>query len=410
MLQVQTTAAKGESSAYFTIRLPRFGSLEILNSKMVGKVQSLLGRCVSPLIEYGLNLVVDRPENQFNFVLSDPFASSVKMESLTRRLREHFQNVVRHFEAAEVVPLLWFDDTTNPRHPRFKLRLPPRTAIYSTNPLFWEVLLMPKYDDKEGVQIKTRTETAKFQVFGYWNFSSEDTITINGKRGHYPGVKFTDILDGLQNPEDPPAAVQVTVEFFNPIEKTLVSNGEHVVERLKMSQMIDLLLRQTSTYCNFNLDNLVSVSIVGQNTIRISNTILSNTTRIVLRVTLNEPVTRALGWPKNFPLRFPLNVATQYDFNFTEPSSDIFAGLYPVTVLLEGYGEAKHYIEGRGYSSVLGVLRENQPPMWEPVIFETDYYNMRISFVDFASKLISFVNKSELNMIMHFETMEPANC
>jgi hypothetical protein len=263
------------------------------------------------------------------------------------------------------------------------------------------------------VEIEGRGTVANFTVYGYFN-RTDSILRVNGT-AHYSGAGFAELWEGLQ-PDTvaaaagvvaitppPPPVIQLQVELQKRVKRTMAGNAEQEVDPVKTIQMWNLLMGQAATYCNFNLSSTtISMTLRGGNGLTISSRAISPTTTMVAKITLSDDLSRALQWPVSYPLTFPLNEDIKYELTLTLPVKDSLAGCYPVTTLLHGYGEARNWIHGRGYCSVLAVLRENTTPLTEPIIFETDCYNLRLEFVDSSSNTITFKDDAELNLIMHF--------
>jgi hypothetical protein len=397
---LKTKVKKGESRAHFTLRMPRIGGQDKLNVSMAATVQSLTALVDHATILYGLELVVRRPSNAYAWVMEKPFDDGVLTSSVARRLKEQAGKAKTRLNLTPSLPTLLWDDKTNPQKPCFVAKIPKGTALYSTWPYFWEIMGFEKgVEMVPDVTILSRPSTTVLVAYGFWNNTDVDVVS----RGEtiYDNISFSDLMLQLDDVE-PPAVVQLQLETLSETRATVVSPREVETDPATASKVLMSLLQDASLLCNLITNNLFLVTIAEDGgAIELTNTeqtyssatfeINFNAETAVLfkRTTIRMDANESLEWE--------LKTSTSKE---GEPR-DAFEGKYPVMLLLEGCGQASHYVEGRGYCATLGTLHEKpQSVNAQTVYFETDMIGIQLECADSKYDTISFPENTTFTMIL----------
>jgi hypothetical protein len=395
----------GAKECGFEIRLPRFGSYEALYTPMNGEVVDFAYRPKSSLALYGLAVSVTRERNSFPFTLMDPFGAAKSPKTVDARFKSHFKDTKDHFASSAAAPSIHFDVTTDAENPRFRLHLPPRSSLYSTYPGFWYLLGFEEPFKKQDVKIAGRGATG-FEVYGFFNDNGDVALNKQGSI-FFPQVKFEDLLAGLPaNQAAAPAEVLIQAEIQKKSVKKIVVATPSETDRLTVQKALTELMSSTLAACNVDASARFKIYQVGADSLKIVTVPNARATDTAVEVFFNSDLSTVLQWPKGQSLSFRLAEPLEQAFTVAPQQLDGFKGKYPVTVLMNGFGEARHWIAGRGYCSVLAVLRENMPPLTMPVLFETDQYNLRLEFIDYATDTITFpLGEGEMDMKMQFTSL-----
>ena len=384
---------KGESIARFTVRLPRVGGLDRLNSSMEATVLSVTAVEEPSPVVYGLELSVKRPNHVFSFGLQNPFGVGVQLVALARRLRDHFANARKQFSTSVNVPLGYLD-VSDPNGSRFILSVPPKTAIFSTWNGFWEMLGFSGHEKREDVAMVTRGASATFVAYGFWNTGAE-TLDLTGDV-MYANVAFADLLEGMLL--EAPATVQVQLQVEAEVSSTVVAPSAYPPDLSNASRVLGLLLQEACEECNLATNTF---TVVDEGTVlSVTNAAVANS-RTTYEINLDKNTNPVFDGDEQ--LSFEARAATEYEMKVTKTEiADAFSEKYPVTMLLQGCGQASHWIDGRGYCAVLGTCHEKPKTVTSRVVlFETDMIGMQLECIDGNFETIAFKENCTITILLN---------
>jgi hypothetical protein len=102
---------------------------------------------------------------------------------------------------------------------------------------------------------------------------------------------------------------------------------------------------------------------------------------------------------------FPLALSRTVTFEMMGGKQDPLKGKGPVTVVAHGYGDAKSWIEGRGYVTVVGVYDDRKQTFYSVDLglpFQTDQTVLTLEFLDSTSDPIKFTHDVHAHLILNF--------
>jgi len=108
---------------------------------------------------------------------------------------------------------------------------------------------------------------------------------------------------------------------------------------------------------------------------------------------------------KHQQMRFESAEAIEYELKTdkatTDEQKDSFESKYPVLLLLEGCGQASHFIHNRGYCALLGTLNGKSSAVnAQTVHFDTDMMTVQLECIDKNYDTIVFKTDCTINMIV----------
>jgi hypothetical protein len=390
---LKTLVGRGESIATFVLRLPRMGGLERLNSSMQGQVQSLVALNATSTLLYGAAMRITRPNNLYAFQLLKPFDTAVTIATLATRLKQHWTNATNFFVLAASVPVIWFDKS-DADDPHWRVRLPANSAIYSTNMHFWPVLGMEDAERREDIDITTRGNVAAFVCYGYWN-TTRVTREVRGE-AHHKDVTFANMLEAIEIP--PPAVVQLQVELTQQVAADLWAPDEAKMDPYTAAETVQTLAIALGNILNFDVARVLTVQ-ADNVSFRLTTAAVANST-IMMELTFADVTAAALQ--TQAPLVFQLGALAQHVVTprLTE-LVDALLPHYPVLLVTRGVGDASHWIDGKGFVSILGAIHSaSRPTDSQRVLFETDMCTIRLEFVDKHFETVVFRQDTNITLIL----------
>jgi hypothetical protein len=397
---LKSNVRAGDVRAHLTLRLPRTGGLDKLNSSMEATVRSINVVTRTPSIVYGLRVTVQRNDNMHPFVLRDPFQDDKAPRDLSRRFRDRVALTRTAFPLALRVPIVKYDDQTDLDNPRYTITLPPNSAIYSTYEHFWSLLGIEGASVKATQQIKGRV--GAFNVYGFWNIDPR-TIHVIGVP-MYKEFVFADLLPAFNIVQQPPNEVQMQIELQDRISSTARSVNPLLVDVVTAAREIGKLIINACVRCNFEVARVLTVTSVDKNVVLTMAGIAGSTTTVEIAF----DIITARRMQQAVPFVLEVGRAEQRVLEMlVTPSTDIFRDKYPVSVLLHGVGEASSWFDSRGYVSLLCILYDSPSRIDEVnVIFETDFLGVQLEFIDRHYNTIEFPEDATLSLMFRLSPVQ----
>jgi hypothetical protein len=420
--QTSAVVSAGSSSATFKIRLPRWTGEDSLNTACLGVPRYLV---VSPSrprqIRYALTYFFRLAEPTYPFVLKTRGAGiSRTMEDVSNRLTVHMENVARAFPLQASVPSLYYD-TKDDNDPHWEVRLPPRSAIYSSDELFFSGLgFLEGYplevdEPQESVaMIGGRNRRKKVaRVWGFYNHSYDEVFPFRGVKAG-PGVTMDSLA--LAVADDFPADMQVQAELFevtNVTDRrvvTLEDDGNRSAASLGTAvTALETMLETVKFELNLRYQ-LIDVATDGQEEIVLSNKPLVGTGCTIILI-MDDEMSEAFQLPRQRSFIFYIDAPRSYSFRVPSAAPDPFKGCYPVTVVSQGFGPVVSWVEGLGYVNLFGVLREGgdrKAVESEGSEFDVNQTFLTLQFLDSARQPVVFAAEHQLDLMMKFTRKQTA--
>lgn len=399
----------GDTSATFTITLPKPAGLATVNQKVMGKPKTLTFTPVGDrTVIYDFTYWVEYKRNRFDFVLHTHDALKNKpASSLDSKFRDHFRNVGKTWPLNQTLPHLYYDDD-EVGHERFVLQLPPRTALYSSSEYFFIGL---GFGTHKFLRQNVRNMTVNRirsdrQVWGFFNNSNE-AMDYQGEEMS-PGTAMN-VNVGIGQPL--PANMTVVVELLNSNRHVarinLPAATEHAATPGRAERLISFLLERVVASLEWGA-NPFEVVAEPNNVLTISNNAIPNS-EIRFFMRFSDEFAEMFGLDAGHALSFDFDLPKKYELRL-QPQQDPLAGKKPVMLKTNSFGPINSFVDGSGYQAVLGVIldysdRHGYIIYSTGMVFDTDKTYLTIEFLDKNRQPIKFKQMFDINMMMTFKSL-----
>ena len=392
-LQTWTEVRAGSGLATFDIRLPFFGTMDTLNSPLIGRPFLLDAVYPSTKVLYGLGLKVTRKTYTYGFRLEKAFHSDKTMLTLNDRFKDHFTNGNKAFMGSVPTPFIsYVNSPKNKAH--FKLELPGKTSVYSSWPDFFDALGLAEYQVFERAMTGRGSGADVTKVFGYIN----DTLSNKTIEGDIvlESQTWKDMLGDVE----PPEYVQVQIEIPETITASAYAAGP--VGRNKLTDILGTLLTLLSKKCNL-ITNYIRVSNPDKNIVRFANSVLPQS-GITIDLYLSPETAASFNVDSTGSYSFNLNITKAHDFMLAPEGTSPLTGKYPITILLIGFGQATSWVKGIGYCTHFGVMRQDgKKSISEGLAFTVDNFSLTVQLLDNFHQPIVFDHTVNMYFSIKFE-------
>lgn len=314
------------------------------------------------------------------------FGPTMTPRKVYERLDEYNKKVEAFYPYLHNRPRIDFEQE-NGVQGHFVVSLPPFTSVYTATQGFWDTLGFEEdsYKQFPGVRMKHSAGTVVL-AYGFTNRTA-DTLEIVSRETASDTATLNVVFAAVSDPTQG-ARTYLELRVFQdvlplalakkrPVNKTLVMDG---LATVLDSGLRILGLDPTAVYIEASQKNLVFKS---KEYHRLG--------------TVNDPalVDAKVSVVVNFPselqdylkmdvekLVFPLSDSRSYEVEPREEGSfDPLEEFYPVSLALQ-QGEAKNFVEGRGFTSLLGVMRSREDIVGEGAVFYGDCEQLTVRFLD----------------------------
>jgi len=412
---VQTSAQikQGDSAATFPMELPRWGGFASLSStKCWGRLTYLHFSEPSPRrVPYRALVTRTLPANLMAFAPKYDNPQTNRAILMSNRLAVHFERLRTEFAFLASHPRLWLD-LDDPGDQHWVLRLPPRTAFYTTNHLFWEMVnldLHPQLTDTtRNMSAGRNRPPTEMRVFGFFNGSFTETRLFEGSLT--PENTPAEALLNLMGPAvRVPAQISMQVEFL-PIEDVEVQLADGAMlpttrddAFVQLEQLADAAYRAVGLRLNpwqFALGpngEVVFRHVAGLGWANAQPTLI---------LQLGDELLNVFGLPARSVMTFPLEVNRDYALALKQPEREPLRKKYPATLVASGFGEAKSWILDQGHVAVLGVLWGGvREALAYGQVFQGNKFSLTLQFYDAARNKIVFENDVQVHLAMKFKSL-----
>ena len=393
----------GDRLATFPITLPRIDGPSSLSQRFRGMPKLLAFTTLGARdIEYSLQCSLRHDNPTFPFVVITSNKESNKASSLSRKMDEHFANVKKAFPLVEDLPLIYYD-STDPDDSMFRIVVPPRTAVYSSNELFFAGI---GFGDSPGFMyggerpMGGRSKTVA--VNNTWGFANETDDTQYWK-GESMSAGLT--MNAMVGDVKFPAHMQVQVELL-PIPFRLVEMEDH--RRLPAAQADAVAALSTlmiGVKNKLNLKNDLFDVIPGEDDQVIITNRQYESAGVTVVLKFNEEMSKEFNLSVEREMSFHLASARSIDFKAKIDKGSPFESKYPVVMATCGFGDAVSWVEPLGYRSVFAIIHkrgDQEIILSQGGNFQTNNAYMTVEFVGKDKKVVTFDSHMEISLNIFF--------
>ena len=404
------TVRQGDTEASFCIRLPRFQGQASSNQKMLGRLVDISYRSTGVRqIPFFINASTQYYRHQYPFFIKTAARRANTMESVARKLDDHFKKLAKEYPLHQAVPSIALNVDDDEDH-HFVLSLPPRTALYSSSEMFFRGIGMgdvPEIDsDTRMMERGGRRVPVSMVVYGAFNHSYRP-MQVRGERV----VQGTTMDDLIPQTAVLPDNIFLQAEFMGADAYVMrTPPGEEVLQEATRDNVIRMLriqferLRQT-----LNLKtNLIEILPGAGESVYVGNRAFPDA-NMTISVEFNIQMSEVFGWEPGQQMVFPLELARTYEFQVRGERSDPFEKKYPLTLRLAAFGNSNSYFQGHGYTAVMAYLREKGGKDIDMttvgLLFDSDATHISLQFLDRARHVVAFEDGYEISLLMKFQSL-----
>ena len=337
---------------------------------------------------YGISmgLVFEGGEETYESHFQAPFAANMTAAMVGERLDAYNAKARGHYPYLTRLPHISYERENNVLG-HFILRLPPFTSVYTSTRGFFDTLGFEEgsYREFPGVRMK-HAPNVTVLAYGFTNRKAETLEIVSRDQANDSAVlKIT--YDAVAGP-NPTARPHLELRMFQDVLPLGLSKKRPMSKTLVMDSL--------ATVLNDGLNILsvdtaaVFVEASGKNLIIKSKEYrrpgatkdaAAEEVKVTVVVTLSTELKDFLQVDSD-KLEFPLGDARNYEVEpLDEESFDIFGEFYPISLVLQ-QGIAKNFIEDRGFTSLLAVMRGRDDFVGEGSIFYGDCDQLTVRFLD----------------------------
>jgi hypothetical protein len=326
---------------------------------------------------------------------STPVTVGERMDAWGVRARASYPYMAR-------VPSVRYD-TLSEQMGRFVVTLCPFTSLYTDVKGFWQTLGYEPEQIRTFEGAKMKGANAEAPIWGFTNRSADAEEVFGREMMHTEDMA---LLYGLFADGAPVAQPKLELRFFQdslpialakrkPLNRTAVSDG--------LASLLDDGLKILSVDEGAVFFELTDKSLFFRSKEYPSRTLGAGT------VTVHLQFGRELkNWLKmeEESLSFPMDDPRTYQMDpRDEAASDPLLPFYPVTMLLQ-QGPAVNYVEGQGFCSVLGILRDPDDVIGGAgIVVYGDSDELTVSFLDKTLKPINLKETLTCYLTLEFHAL-----
>jgi hypothetical protein len=416
-----TFIRRGDSTADFRVTLPQWSGLDSINTKCRGKVQSLSFTApphkAPDSLRYGMYVETEMDVNRWPFHLKTDKAADNTAPRINEKLDRHFRRAAEHFPMRRNLPLLYYvGDDVEHNDPHFEVYLPPRSRLFTSSEEFFAGLgfsgkpadpgsgqrapsIAPAAMTRD-IGGRQRPVAVNTLCYGFFNSMNDHSVTYRGDKMS-KGESLNSVL-GAKVPVPPVVQLQLEFDSTNPVlvqtDQAMPATPDDAV--LALTE----LFVESARILNLR-HNLMEASVSKTNRNHVvvkNNTVEGAKTTLWLR--FDDRTAPVFDVNPRAMMSFPLALPRVVTFEMQAGRQDPLKGRGPVTVVAHGYGDAKSWIHGRGYVTVLGVWDEKKGfyTMDLGLLFHTDQTVLKLEFLDNTFQPIKFTHDVHAHLILNF--------
>jgi hypothetical protein len=394
----------GEDLAVFRLVMPRGRALPDSSGSVVGRPIGFDAKYAAGDIEYNLTMTVKYSSSgTVSSAYVDAFkpAGPTAKPSLAETINTFGTKLATHNrkDAAEVppgvrglLPELVLEQVSE-KQKAFSLRLPPYTAMYSSKKGFFETL---GFDPK---LVETSSNEGSETASGFWNWSQETRIARSSS--WYGTEMMAEGWNMFADPPQEPGKIRLTRALLDHTVSA-VSNGlQPAMKNTAMgilSGMLEVLLARSGLP-----DDTVELEMGEDDEMILSN---KETDGSMITVELIFDATTARFLQMGVPtLTFPLYDRRSYVLEPRDLRSDPLENRYPISLVMQGHGEAVNYIQGMGHVPLLGHLAGPGDLHGPATTFNLSEQFLSLRLVDKHLRVMRFKDPLELFLTLELHPL-----
>jgi hypothetical protein len=416
--QTSALVQAGATSATFNIRLPRWTGHDSTAESCMGVPRYLVVSPSTPRqIRYSLNYYFRMNSPQYPFVVKTRGTnSSRKMVDLGGRLAVHMAAAAAAFPLHASVPSLHYD-TEDENDPHYQVRLPPRSAMYSSSELFFTGLGF--LDDEDPFESVSTPQVTMGTIGGrgrrrnntkVWGFYNTRPDVIQVFRGASVGPDLTmDVVAAVGMESQFPNEMQVQIELFeidNATDRQYVFldqglRAEASFERATTA--FEAMLESLKAELNLTYQ-MIDVTTEGDGSIVLTNRALPGSGATLI-IVMDDEMAEAFDFPRQRSLIFYLDTVRSYTVKVPNARADPWQNRYPISLISLGTAPVTSYVEELGFVNLFGILRESgerKPIESEGGLFHSHETFLTLQFRDSSRNLVAFKHNVQLDLMMRF--------
>lgn len=351
----------GEDAVCFRLTTPAAAGLPVDRGGRAVYRATPLGLSARPAqakVHYSVEVLLafqNDAERRVDSNLQNVFGEDSTLAKITKKFVDFRAKVAKLFPFFNLLPHIRASNTwpQSPGYLVFQLTLPPNTSFFVDDRHFWSSLRFPsnlvEHHHYGGVG-------GRKDRHGITN-RSDRTLVVTTEPIHENEDPET--LYWAENEAEPPESTQlrVEVEFLGGWHPQTLSEEEKL-DQDSAATALDRLLRSGLALLLLDPDQVVEVDAdTTPGTAVLHSKNFGQGGRLVqVSVRLSQVLAdffelsdRTLVFPSTDPRVYPLTQRTP-------PSDDVLEGLYPVHLVALGQPGAHHFVHGRGWVSLLGLL------------------------------------------------------
>jgi hypothetical protein len=396
------------------------GALSSQNEKCTGQIESITftdTRDRTEPLAYSLYCTSSYGENShFPFRISTNNPNVNTMKAVGQKMKNHCKEAVAFWPMQNLVPRLYYvgiDD--DPFDPHWELTLPPFSSMYTSYEHFFLTLGFNGglLSDAEGdqaaiqdVEIKVigGRPTARVRTNVYGFFNRTDLPFMWRGVSIYPGITLNEILsEDTQDEEDWPTWVQLQMEQEDrPQKKVTLPNPRPVVKEEAIAALSYLLEAARRELGLTSIQVEVARDGPGNSITLATRPIVGSKLTVILG--FDSATSDVFGVTRLLMLYFNIAYHRTYTFELrTGGKVNPFLGKTQILVLgYGGRGPARSWVEGRGFSTVRGIIDEKKVAWVADTEFDTNNQRLALEFNDLERIPHSFVYPVKAHLLMSF--------
>ncbi len=387
--QSLAVAGPGELLASFPLRLRNSGPKPSADYKYRATVCAL---SASPEevpesgYEMSASLVFERGEESYSAFFQDPFKASATPVSLGERFDTYNAKAAASYPYLTRLPRVAYVQESM-LFGRFAVTLTPFTMIYTAAAGFWEALGFEQgsYESFPGSSLK-HAPGATAQAFGFSNREAR-TWTVYGRVLSSAVEPVGEIYAEMGGTSKQPHleirflqnSLPLALAKRRPMTRTQVADGLATL----VETGLHLLNLDRSAIAVESAGRYLSLKSKEYGEEAAASVVLAFSTELMDFLQLDSDV-----------LHFPLSDSRHYELRpRQEEEFDPLAESYPVSLCLQ-QGEAKNFVQGRGFTSLLAVMRGKEDFVGDGAVFCGNCEQLTVRFLDKRLKPVTLRERS----------------
>jgi hypothetical protein len=169
----------------------------------------------------------------------------------------------------------------------------------------------------------------------------------------------------------------------------------------------ETLVEKLKQACNLRF-NMIDISTDGRRDITLSNRAMLNS-GVTLVLIFDDEIADAFNIPRQRSFIFNLETIRSYTLKLPEPGLDILDRHSPLTLISVGIGQAKSWLEGRGYVPLTAVRYRGGKIMSTGAVINVNQSHVTFEMVTSGGERVVLDRAVNLDLMLKFSRMpQPA--